>query len=1256
MAFGIDRPTPHDPHAAASSARRRAPQAAFARLAFALALACGLCLPAVGAMAPSAAYADDSADVASSTQVASDAASDAQQAAAVSADEATSPCVPTADQLAAWEADGTLEARQAYAAQFEHSQPDASLVAQASAREAAASGASDAADLQATLPEIWQSGMASTGKARVLALRVSFPAGDGEAAMTFPEEDSLEALQALIDGEGGAYPYEDLSSYYERSSYGKLSITGKAYDYQAKYPRSHYETNVNDLFYEALAALEDELDYADFDGNGDGVIDGVYIHAAGGNDGWGSPWWSYTRTDMSGLTFDGLGICRLVTLANASNDASASRTLIHETGHVLGLPDYYSYRALEGGLSGRTGILTFDMMMDNVGDHNGFSKWLLGWLDDDDVTRVVATSDGVTATRGGDVVASASASDVLKGVELTLAPFTSEQLEETGGIIVVSNADEGIFSSYYVLQYDRFAGNQSVYYQDGATSHQLPNGWRMYRVQAELTEGNLDFAHTNTYGAPTDQLIELVDPDMDAEHISNDGFAPVAAGREYACMLFEGDEVTPDTYPSTNFFENEGLGYTGISAKATSCGDAAGTVRISHSGEDAPELPEFGLTLRDGQFAYNVGTLVFDATSAPYVGGEQALMADTRLVVDGVAHPTSVSVDGTTVTVSCYFDADEITPDSTCEIIFPAKQFVVSQTVEGTVYSPEIRMTIDVGDVARVESTGSYGEKTITYLGKQTSNAITLADGSLAFFQLANTGVVLDRVTADGTALSQVELSGADLLHIYASSTLSATDLGDGSVLLAVRNTDDGSMELRVVDVETGAVTAKGRLENAWIPSVSAMGDGTFAVLNPVPQSDRYYAALFTPQADGTLSQRYLSFDADGAIAAGDGFVALLEANYTGTDLGTTISLVRTEDLAELVRESGSDAFEDVYAGEGGTGSAGYAPSVPAAATLACEGYLNVADVAASEAGFAVITTLKANEDASDLTEITTQENTVLSFSPEGTLLFAQRIDSSQAGQKWLLPFSEISLNDEGGIAVTRRSERFPGLFVGNETVLISAHDAAGSDASPAVEASRLITFSTGEGTWLSDGSWIAVGWHIDPYPDIAGSPDAATSASGGGSVAIENQNDLVYHITGPVSSTVGGSDDPDTPDTPTDPDDPDQPDDPDTPEDPSDPDDPEEPNTPTDPDDPTDPEDPSDPDTPGSSDDPSDPGTSSGSDKPAANNPGTTLAATGDNAVVPAAAAVVAVCSLVAVFAAAHRTRAQHDSQSEETFDKPVS
>ena len=250
----------------------------------------------------------------------------------------------TDEQRAAYEADGTLEARIAYQESLRNDRPSEGLISQAMERERAAQGIGAYA-----VPSNWSSGMASVGAAHVLGLRITFP--DHQ----FEENDTLDALQSIIGPKTqnaavpagtSPFPYESLSAYYYRASYGKLSLTGETFDYAAKYERDYYTNNPKSLVAEALAALDESEDLSRFDANEDGSV----------------------------------RLWNMVLLAENSSNSWAARTIIHETGHVLGLPDYYSARSQTGQGSDHSGILTFDMMMQNMGDHNGYSKWLVGWL------------------------------------------------------------------------------------------------------------------------------------------------------------------------------------------------------------------------------------------------------------------------------------------------------------------------------------------------------------------------------------------------------------------------------------------------------------------------------------------------------------------------------------------------------------------------------------------------------------------------------------------------------------------------------------------------------------------------------------------------------------------------------------------------------------------------------------------------------------------------------------------------------------
>ena len=239
-------------------------------------------------------------------------------------------CVPDAETLEAYRADGTLAERQAYYESLSLNQTDPGLIAQAQAQE------SGSASLRA-VPSGWKTGMATTGDANILLIRVDFP------DYRFSGDDTEDALRQIAFGPAGGgqpgYPYESLSAYYERSSYGQLHISGQVASYTAANNRDTYSRNMAGLFKEAMTALDAQgMDFSQFDGNGDGLMDGVYIHFAGPDTGWGSPWWSQ-KAHYEGAPFvlDGVALSDYVTLHD--NSAKGARTLIQETGHMMGLSD-----------------------------------------------------------------------------------------------------------------------------------------------------------------------------------------------------------------------------------------------------------------------------------------------------------------------------------------------------------------------------------------------------------------------------------------------------------------------------------------------------------------------------------------------------------------------------------------------------------------------------------------------------------------------------------------------------------------------------------------------------------------------------------------------------------------------------------------------------------------------------------------------------------------------------------------------------
>lgn len=307
------------------------------------------------------------------------------------------------------------------------------------------------------------------------------------------------------------------------------------------------------LLEEVLAYYESILDLTNYDTDKDGVIDAVYLiysaPVAYGDD--ESIYWAYVTTYPTTDTspkYDGLelgyylfaGLDFIDEHTGNSNDYYATQsgytpyaglsimaeTYIHETGHLLGLDGYYDYDETQGGGEGLGGA---DMMDYNVGDHNSYSKLILGWID----PTIVTTTQ-----------------------TLNLSSFaTSGQT-----IIVLLDYDGTYFSEYLLIDFYTATGvnemaanqNESLLYYDGSTGVEAKYGVRVYHVSSSIKEPYSDdyFSFTdNNNSLTTTPLIKLVEADGEKKFASTNGYA------EASDLWMAGDKLSTSF---ANYTRNDG--------------------------------------------------------------------------------------------------------------------------------------------------------------------------------------------------------------------------------------------------------------------------------------------------------------------------------------------------------------------------------------------------------------------------------------------------------------------------------------------------------------------------------------------------------------------------------------------------------------------------------------------------------------------------------------------------------------------------
>lgn len=295
---------------------------------------------------------------------------------------------PTPEQLRQYRQDGSLPARIDSALSFGNHKVEPALVEQMQYRMLQAyleqeGYPKEAADTLMTPPGAWAGGLPSKGNVKVLALLISFADTPSLA------NDTPSQVQQRLFGDGDTYtysPYESLRNFYTRASYNQLSISGNVLGwYNCPSNRStitQTSAGREALIKEALTYYDTQgHDFSQYDNNGDGRIDYFIVIWSGAHGAWASFWWGYQTSFSDGsYKLDGKTLGKYSWQWESGNYPTGQFTpqvVIHETGHALGLPDYYDYN---GNLGPDGGVGGLDQMDSNWGDHNCFSKFLLDWI------------------------------------------------------------------------------------------------------------------------------------------------------------------------------------------------------------------------------------------------------------------------------------------------------------------------------------------------------------------------------------------------------------------------------------------------------------------------------------------------------------------------------------------------------------------------------------------------------------------------------------------------------------------------------------------------------------------------------------------------------------------------------------------------------------------------------------------------------------------------------------------------------------
>ncbi|KXI26869.1 M6 family metalloprotease domain-containing protein [Paraglaciecola hydrolytica] len=384
---------------------------------------------------------------------------------------------------------------------------------------------------------------ASLGTPKMLVLLVEFPEYLHKAT------NSREQIANKIFGQGDAelFPYDSLTEFYKRSSYNKVDIQGNVLDwYQAPHPRP-VDTGDN-AWQVKQQIVKDAInhhealghDFTQYDNDGDGAIDYIAVIWTGPPGEWASLWWgTYSTYGDDSFVVDGKTL-RGISWQQVSYDVDegpfTAQTLIHETGHAMGLADYYDYAPDIGPKGGVGGL---DQMGGNY-DHNAFSKYLLGWL----TPQFVGSGS--------------------EAINLLSSTSTADAL------LIMPSADEStIYDEFFIVESRKQEANDTY----------LPNtGILIWHVDATLNEWSW-FKNDNSYS--DDKFLRLVQADG-LNEIENLG--SVANAEDFYTT---GGEFSPDTMPQSR---NNAQLQTGVKIA-----DMTVDENVAFIGEILPNVPDFSL-------------------------------------------------------------------------------------------------------------------------------------------------------------------------------------------------------------------------------------------------------------------------------------------------------------------------------------------------------------------------------------------------------------------------------------------------------------------------------------------------------------------------------------------------------------------------------------------------------------------------------------------------------------------------------------
>lgn len=332
---------------------------------------------------------------------------------------------------------------------------------------------------------------------------------------------------------------KSLYDFYYENSYGKLKVEGmvfgkwvtlsKNYSYYEGLHQGmgYYPNNSQKLVEDAINAITPKVNFADYDGNGDGVVDGIFIIYAGQRPDAKNPnriyphEWNITPIVKNGKTISNY---TLIPEYRSKPGDTTIGVFCHEFGHMIGGIDLYdldglSSQSFDGKKSyglGKWSVMAYGTYgtLDKFGDCPvGFDPWhkiKFGWVQPTEIK------------------------DDTQNIEIN--PAESEK----GNVIKITSPNNP--SEYFLIEYRKKTGFDSS----------LPGeGILIYHVDEKMTSDNFAWIPGENSNQQKHYLVSLVQADgkFDLENCKNLG----DKGDPFSCLS--------DFLSSAQFYNGKPVGF-----------------------------------------------------------------------------------------------------------------------------------------------------------------------------------------------------------------------------------------------------------------------------------------------------------------------------------------------------------------------------------------------------------------------------------------------------------------------------------------------------------------------------------------------------------------------------------------------------------------------------------------------------------------------------------------------------------------------